>query len=115
MKRKQELEPVKPSPFHYGRTWSKGSLIGRGSFGSVFVATLKKPISPNIILPPFMAVKSAEVSVSDGKVFVGDNRSLHRSRSIKESHNEMIKMKERAMMHLTKKRTKTIKSWGKEH
>ncbi|KAK9272990.1 hypothetical protein L1049_003371 [Liquidambar formosana] len=64
MKRKQEPKPVNPSPFHCGRTWSKGSLIGRGSFGSVFVATLQKPISPNITLPPFMAVKSAEVSVS---------------------------------------------------
>ncbi|KAK9279641.1 hypothetical protein L1049_013320 [Liquidambar formosana] len=64
MKRKQEPERVKPSPFHYGRTWSRGCLVGQGSFGSVFIATLKKPIPPYINLPPYMAVKSAEVSVS---------------------------------------------------
>ncbi|KAM4070316.1 hypothetical protein ACJW30_12G156600 [Castanea mollissima] len=36
-------------------SWSRGQLLGRGGFGSVFVAKLKKPC---LGFPPIMAVKS---------------------------------------------------------
>ncbi|KAK9287960.1 hypothetical protein L1049_016405 [Liquidambar formosana] len=60
MKRKQEPQ------LHYGdgKTWLRGSMIGQGTFGCVYLATLKKPNSRYSYLPPTMAVKSAEVSVS---------------------------------------------------
>ncbi|XP_047330832.1 mitogen-activated protein kinase kinase kinase 20-like [Impatiens glandulifera] len=47
-----------------GVSWIRGKLIGKGSFGSVYMATLKKPRSKNGCFPSIMAVKSAEVSVS---------------------------------------------------
>lgn len=47
-----------------GVAWFRGALLGKGSFGSVFLATLKKPKSKFRCFPPVMAVKSAEVSVS---------------------------------------------------
>lgn len=47
-----------------GVAWFRGPMIGKGSFGSVFLATLKKPKSKFRCLPSVMAVKSAEVSVS---------------------------------------------------
>ncbi|KAJ4842358.1 hypothetical protein Tsubulata_027656 [Turnera subulata] len=47
-----------------GVAWSRGPLIGRGGFGSVYLANLKNPRSRNSCYPPVMAVKSAEVSVS---------------------------------------------------
>nr|XP_043617810.1 mitogen-activated protein kinase kinase kinase 20-like [Erigeron canadensis] len=47
-----------------GMVWSRGCLIGKGCFGSVFLANLKKPKSRYTSYPPIMAVKSAEVSVS---------------------------------------------------
>ncbi|KAI5660387.1 hypothetical protein M9H77_29180 [Catharanthus roseus] len=47
-----------------GVAWFRGVMLGKGSFGSVYLATLKNPRSKYSCLPPFMAVKSAEVSVS---------------------------------------------------
>ncbi|XP_028086414.1 mitogen-activated protein kinase kinase kinase ANP1-like [Camellia sinensis] len=45
-----------------GVTWRRGKMIGKGSFGSVYLATLKKPPPNKSQL--LMAVKSAELSVS---------------------------------------------------
>ncbi|CAI9113843.1 OLC1v1014528C1 [Oldenlandia corymbosa var. corymbosa] len=47
-----------------GVAWNRGAMLGKGSFGSVYLATLKKPRSMFGWLPSVMAVKSAEVSVS---------------------------------------------------
>lgn len=47
-----------------GVAWLRGSLIGKGGFGCVYVATLKNPRSKHSYFPSVMAVKSAEVSVS---------------------------------------------------
>ncbi|KAJ7004845.1 mitogen-activated protein kinase kinase kinase 17-like [Populus alba x Populus x berolinensis] len=47
-----------------GVAWSRGPLIGKGGFGSVYLASLKNPKSRNGYYPPVMAVKSAEVSAS---------------------------------------------------
>ncbi|GFZ04012.1 mitogen-activated protein kinase kinase kinase 21 [Actinidia rufa] len=47
-----------------GVTWFRGSMIGKGSFGSVYLANLKKPRSRFGCFPAVMAVKSAEISVS---------------------------------------------------
>ncbi|XP_059430635.1 mitogen-activated protein kinase kinase kinase 20-like [Corylus avellana] len=59
MKRKAE-----DSMCGHGGSWVRGPIIGKGSFGSVFLATLKKSRSSFSCLPSAMAVKSAEVSVS---------------------------------------------------
>ncbi|KAF9686280.1 hypothetical protein SADUNF_Sadunf03G0142300 [Salix dunnii] len=47
-----------------GVAWSRGPLIGKGGFGSVYLASLRNPKSRNGYYPPVMAVKSAEVSAS---------------------------------------------------
>lgn len=47
-----------------GVAWFRGSMIGKGSFGCVYLATLKNPRSKYSYYPSMMAVKSAEVSVS---------------------------------------------------
>ncbi|XP_057460105.1 mitogen-activated protein kinase kinase kinase 20-like [Actinidia eriantha] len=47
-----------------GVAWFRGSMIGKGSFGSVYLANLKKPRSRFGCFPEVMAVKSAEISVS---------------------------------------------------
>ena len=47
-----------------GDTWVRGPLLGKGAFGSVFLATFKKPKSRFHCFPSTMAVKSAEVSLS---------------------------------------------------
>ncbi|EYU24575.1 hypothetical protein ABFS82_04G112700 [Erythranthe guttata] len=47
-----------------GVSWYRGSMIGKGSFGRVYLATLKKPRSKYSYYPSLMAVKSAEVSAS---------------------------------------------------
>ncbi|KAK1371431.1 Serine/threonine-protein kinase bck1/slk1/ssp31 [Heracleum sosnowskyi] len=47
-----------------GVAWLRGPVIGKGSFGSVFVANLKWPRSKFRCFPCVMAVKSAEVSIS---------------------------------------------------
>ncbi|KAJ4724293.1 putative Mitogen-activated protein kinase kinase kinase [Melia azedarach] len=48
----------------HGVSWFRGSMLGKGSFGSVFMATLKKPKFNTTLFPPVMAVKSAEFSSS---------------------------------------------------
>ncbi|MFS7971257.1 putative mitogen-activated protein kinase kinase kinase STE-STE11 family [Helianthus anomalus] len=52
------------SKYGNGMAWFRGCLIGKGCFGSVYLATLKNPKSKYSSYPPIMAVKSAEVSVS---------------------------------------------------
>jgi serine/threonine protein kinase len=52
------------SDFGDGETWVRGPFIGKGSFGSVFLANSKKPNSRFQCFPSVMAVKSAEVSIS---------------------------------------------------
>ncbi|KAL3528995.1 hypothetical protein ACH5RR_008317 [Cinchona calisaya] len=47
-----------------GVAWKRGGILGKGSFGSVYLAKLKNPISKYSYFPSIMAVKSAEVSVS---------------------------------------------------
>ncbi|CAK9186843.1 unnamed protein product [Ilex paraguariensis] len=47
-----------------GVVWRKGAMIGKGSFGSVYLANLKKHRSRCGYFPSVMAMKSAEVSVS---------------------------------------------------
>ncbi|KAK9048637.1 hypothetical protein SSX86_032397 [Deinandra increscens subsp. villosa] len=47
-----------------GVAWFRGAIIGKGSFGRVFIANLKNPKSRYSSYPPIMAVKSAEVSAS---------------------------------------------------
>ncbi|KAK6147857.1 hypothetical protein DH2020_018769 [Rehmannia glutinosa] len=47
-----------------GFSWIRGPMLGKGAFGRVYLATLKNRISKYSCLPPVMAVKSAEVSVS---------------------------------------------------
>ena len=53
------------SEFNNGIQWKQGRLIGKGSFGSVFLASLKPHFTKYSIFPPVMAVKSAEISVSE--------------------------------------------------
>ena len=50
--------------FGHGKSWVRGQVIGKGSFGSVFLATSKNPGSRFSCFPSSMAVKSAKVSVS---------------------------------------------------
>ncbi|KAI3727131.1 hypothetical protein L1987_66940 [Smallanthus sonchifolius] len=47
-----------------GVAWFRGAMIGKGSFGCVFIANLKNLKSRYSSYPPIMAVKSAEVSAS---------------------------------------------------
>ncbi|GER54113.1 mitogen-activated protein kinase kinase kinase [Striga asiatica] len=47
-----------------GVSWFRGSIIGKGAFGTVYLATLKNPTSKYSSFPSLMAVKSAEVSLS---------------------------------------------------
>ncbi|KAK6127929.1 hypothetical protein DH2020_038358 [Rehmannia glutinosa] len=47
-----------------GVSWFRGSMIGKGGFGCVYLATLKNPKSKYSYFPSVMAVKSAEVSNS---------------------------------------------------
>ncbi|XP_006341415.1 mitogen-activated protein kinase kinase kinase NPK1-like [Solanum tuberosum] len=50
--------------FGDGVAWYRGAMVGKGSFGCVYLATLKNPKLNYSYFPPAMAVKSAEVSVS---------------------------------------------------
>ncbi|KAK4587821.1 hypothetical protein RGQ29_019000 [Quercus rubra] len=52
------------SSYGNGETWVRGPLLGKGAFGSVFLANSKKPKSRFHCFPSTMAVKSAEVSLS---------------------------------------------------
>ncbi|PHT90328.1 hypothetical protein T459_05441 [Capsicum annuum] len=62
VKGKMEVKSV--NEFGDGVSWYRGAMLGKGSFGYVYVANLKNPKSKNRYLPSVMAVKSAEVSVS---------------------------------------------------
>ncbi|XAR50450.1 Mitogen-activated protein kinase kinase kinase [Bertholletia excelsa] len=62
MKRNREEYEVQQGGDGVG--WFRGALIGKGSFGSVYLATSKKRNSRFRCLPEVMAVKSAEVSMS---------------------------------------------------
>ncbi|KAM2527324.1 hypothetical protein TB1_024595 [Malus domestica] len=68
MKRKAQ-EQLEKGQKNHGVHWLRGEMIGEGSFGSVFLATPKKPRTSKFRsmfdLPVVMAVKSAEVSTSD--------------------------------------------------
>ncbi|KAG6388429.1 hypothetical protein SASPL_149855 [Salvia splendens] len=59
-----EDEALNLNSYGDGIAWVRASMIGKGSFGRVYLATLRKPSSKSISLPPVMAVKSAEVSSS---------------------------------------------------
>ncbi|KAF3618048.1 putative chaperone protein dnaJ 8, chloroplastic-like [Capsicum annuum] len=50
--------------FGDGVAWYRGAMVGKGSFGCVYLATLKNPRLNYSYFPAVMAVKSAEVSVS---------------------------------------------------
>lgn len=50
--------------FGDGVAWYRGAMVGKGSFGCVYLATLKNPKLNCSYFPAVMAVKSAEVSVS---------------------------------------------------
>lgn len=59
-----ELRSVNDRRYGDGVAWCRGAMLGKGSFGCVYMATLKKPRSKYACFPSVMAVKSAEVSVS---------------------------------------------------
>ncbi|XP_050235341.1 mitogen-activated protein kinase kinase kinase 20-like [Mercurialis annua] len=70
MKRKFDLNTIMEeeeiqfgSVYNNGVSWLRGSLLGKGGFGSVFIAKLKK-LDLNTMYRPIMAVKSAEVCES---------------------------------------------------
>ncbi|XP_059302547.1 mitogen-activated protein kinase kinase kinase 20-like [Lycium ferocissimum] len=63
VKEKMELKST-VNEYGDGASWYRGTMLGKGSFGYVYVATLKNPKSKNRYFPSVMAVKSAEVSVS---------------------------------------------------
>ncbi|WCJ39545.1 Protein kinase superfamily protein [Euphorbia peplus] len=48
----------------HGESWHRGPLLGKGGFGSVYLAELKNPNSRNGFFPELMAIKSAELSAS---------------------------------------------------
>ncbi|XP_059291650.1 mitogen-activated protein kinase kinase kinase 20-like [Lycium ferocissimum] len=50
--------------FGDGVAWYRGAMVGKGSFGCVYLATLKNQKLNYSYLPTVMAVKSAEVSIS---------------------------------------------------
>nr|GEW01718.1 mitogen-activated protein kinase kinase kinase NPK1-like [Tanacetum cinerariifolium] len=56
-----EAKRSKKEDYGDGAAWIRGSIIGKGRYGSVFVANTKIKYSS---YPSIMAVKSAEVSVS---------------------------------------------------
>lgn len=55
---------VENNKYGNGVAWLRGPMIGKGSFGSVFLANLRRPRSKFRCFPCVMAVKSAEVSNS---------------------------------------------------
>ncbi|WCJ40428.1 Protein kinase superfamily protein [Euphorbia peplus] len=60
MKRKFDAPGVEESD---GVAWHRGLLLGKGGFGSVYLAELKNPNSSGYF-PELMAIKSAEISDS---------------------------------------------------
>ncbi|KAJ0643239.1 putative mitogen-activated protein kinase kinase kinase [Helianthus annuus] len=65
-KRSKQEEDWKHAQKMYGDgvSWFRGVMIGKGSFGCVFIAKLKNFNSRYSLYPPVMAVKSADVSAS---------------------------------------------------
>nr|GEV17023.1 mitogen-activated protein kinase kinase kinase 17-like [Tanacetum cinerariifolium] len=63
-RKNQEQDQQHSINYGDGMSWFRGCLIGKGCYGSVFLANLKKPKSRYSSYPRIMAVKSAEVSVS---------------------------------------------------
>ncbi|GKB16124.1 mitogen-activated protein kinase kinase kinase 17-like protein [Tanacetum coccineum] len=63
-RKNQEQDQQHSINYGDGMSWFRGCLIGKGCYGSVFLANLKKPKSRHSSYPRIMAVKSAEVSVS---------------------------------------------------
>uniref|UniRef100_A0A2C9U2A8 Protein kinase domain-containing protein n=1 Tax=Manihot esculenta TaxID=3983 RepID=A0A2C9U2A8_MANES len=84
---------------NHGVAWWRGSLLGKGGFGSVYLAYLKKPKSRNAFYRPVMAVISAEVSSSSSlqkekEVF----NNLHDCPYILESYGEETTVSENGQM-----------------
>ncbi|MFS8000699.1 putative mitogen-activated protein kinase kinase kinase STE-STE11 family [Helianthus anomalus] len=65
-KRSKQEEDWKHAQKMYGDgvSWFRGVMIGKGSFGCVFITNFKNDKSRYSLYPPVMAVKSAEVSAS---------------------------------------------------
>nr|GLL29280.1 mitogen-activated protein kinase kinase kinase 3-like [Ipomoea trifida] len=64
MELKKKKKSVNDGRYGDGVAWRRGAMLGKGSFGCVYMASLKKPRSKYGYFPSVMAVKSAEVSVS---------------------------------------------------
>ncbi|KAI3759582.1 hypothetical protein L6452_07493 [Arctium lappa] len=62
--KQEDVKTVQKNMYGDGVAWFRGEIIGKGSFGCVFLANSKKPKSKHSSYPRIMAVKSAEVSVS---------------------------------------------------
>ncbi|KAI3777713.1 hypothetical protein L1987_47515 [Smallanthus sonchifolius] len=80
-------------------SWFRGAMIGKGSFGCVFVANLKNLKSRYSLYPPIMAVKSADVSAScsiQKEKEVMDN--IHSCRNIIKCFGEEVMTGERGQM-----------------
>ncbi|KAJ9175490.1 hypothetical protein P3X46_014040 [Hevea brasiliensis] len=60
----EQVQGGEESLYNHGVAWWRGHLIGKGVFGYVYLANMKKPKSRNRIYPPIMAVKLANISVS---------------------------------------------------
>ncbi|XP_065852925.1 mitogen-activated protein kinase kinase kinase 20-like [Euphorbia lathyris] len=58
------VEEADSGLYNHGVEWHRGSLIGKGGFGSVYIAELKNPNLRNEVFPELMAIKSAEISAS---------------------------------------------------
>ncbi|KAL3533692.1 hypothetical protein ACH5RR_007213 [Cinchona calisaya] len=63
--KEKNMEENDQEKFGDGVSWSRGRTLGKGSFGSVYLASLKNPRSKYSCFPSIMAVKSAEVSNSN--------------------------------------------------
>ena len=64
MKNRDSVAESEASMYGDVETWVRGPLLGKGAFGSVFLATSKKSNSCFHCFPSTMAVKSAEVYLS---------------------------------------------------
>ncbi|XP_065852924.1 mitogen-activated protein kinase kinase kinase 20-like [Euphorbia lathyris] len=58
------VEEADSDLYNHGVEWHRGSLIGKGGYGSVYIAELKNPNSRNEAFPELMTIKSAKVSAS---------------------------------------------------
>lgn len=62
--KQEDFKIVQKNMYGDGVAWFRGEIIGKGSYGCVFIGNLKNPNYRYSLYPPIMAVKSAEVSVS---------------------------------------------------